>query len=39
MECNYKPYNWNDVGTPTIGAVPISSEGKDGQMPTAMTCR
>ena len=31
MECNYKPYNWTDVGTPTIGAVPISSEGKDGQ--------
>ena len=30
MECAYAPFNWTDMGTPTLGAVPISGEGKDG---------
>ena len=29
MECAYKPFNWTDMGTPSLGAVPISGEGKD----------
>lgn len=31
MECEYKPYNWTDMGKPSFGAVPISSQGKEGQ--------
>lgn len=30
MECAYAPFNWTDMGTPSLGAVPISGEGKDG---------
>lgn len=30
MECAYAPFNWTDMGTPTLGAIPISGEGKDG---------
>ncbi len=29
MECAYAPFNWTDTGTPSLGAVPISGEGKD----------
>lgn len=29
MECAYEPFNWTDT-TETLGAVPISGEGKDG---------
>ena len=28
MECAYAPFNWTDMDTPSIGAVPISGEGK-----------
>lgn len=27
MECAYEPYNWTDLNTPTLGAVPIYGEG------------
>ncbi len=30
MECAYAPFNWTDMGTPSVGAVAISGEGKDG---------
>ncbi len=30
MECAYAPFNWTDMDTPTLGAVPISGEGKEG---------
>lgn len=30
MECAYKPYNWTDTEGTSLGAVPISGEGKDG---------
>ena len=30
MECNYAPFNWTDMGEASIGAVPISGEGKEG---------
>ncbi len=30
MECAYKPYNWTDTEGKTLGAVPISGEGKEG---------
>ncbi len=30
MECAYAPFNWTDTGSPSLGAVPISGEGKDG---------
>ena len=30
MECAYAPFNWTDMSEPTIGAVPISSEGSEG---------
>ena len=30
MECAYEPYNWTDTEGTTLGAVPISGEGKDG---------
>lgn len=30
MECAYAPFNWTDTGTPSLNAVPISGEGKDG---------
>lgn len=29
MECAYAPFNWTDMDTPSLGAVPISGEGKD----------
>ena len=29
MECAYAPFNWTDMGTPSLGAVAISGEGKD----------
>lgn len=29
MECAYKPFNWTDMGEPSLGAVPISGEGKE----------
>ncbi len=29
MECAYAPFNWTDMNTPSLGAVPISGEGKD----------
>ena len=29
MECAYAPFNWTDMGTPTLGAVAISGEGKE----------
>ena len=29
MECAYAPFNWTDMDTPSIGAVPISGEGKE----------
>lgn len=33
MECAYEPYNWTETSSDeaTLGAVPISGEGKDGQ--------
>ena len=30
MECAYKPYNWTDTEGKSLGAVPISGEGKEG---------
>ena len=30
MECAYEPYNWTEMNTPGLGAVPISGEGKQG---------
>lgn len=30
MECAYQPYNWTDMSEPSFGAVPVSSEGKEG---------
>lgn len=30
MECAYAPFNWTDMGEPSLGAVPISSEGSEG---------
>lgn len=27
MECAYQPYNWTDLGTPTLGAVPMYGDG------------
>ena len=30
MECAYAPFNWTDTSTPSLGAVAISGEGKDG---------
>ncbi len=30
MECAYKPYNWTDTDGSSLGAVPISGEGKEG---------
>ena len=30
MECAYEPYNWTDMDGTSLGAVPISGEGKDG---------
>lgn len=27
MECAYEPYNWTDLNTPSLGAVPIYGEG------------
>ena len=30
MECAYAPFNWTDTGTPSLGAVAISGEGKEG---------
>ena len=30
MECAYAPFNWTDMNTPSLGAVAISGEGKDG---------
>ena len=30
MECAYEPYNWTDTEGKSLGAVPISGEGKDG---------
>ena len=30
MECAYAPFNWTDMGEPTLGAVAISGEGKEG---------
>lgn len=30
MECAYQPFNWTETSAKTIGAVPISGEGKDG---------
>ena len=30
MECAYAPFNWTDMSDPTVGAVPISSEGSEG---------
>ena len=30
MECAYAPFNWTDSSEPTLGAVPISGEGKEG---------
>lgn len=34
MECAYEPYNWTDLGEPTLGAVAVYGEGgkvKEGQ--------
>lgn len=31
MECAYEPFNWTETSNPSIGAVPISGEGKEGQ--------
>lgn len=30
MECAYAPFNWTDMSEPSIGAVPISSQGSEG---------
>ena len=30
MECAYAPFNWTDMAEPSIGAVPISSQGSEG---------
>lgn len=30
MECAYEPYNWTDMDGSSLGAVPISGEGKEG---------
>lgn len=30
MECAYEPYNWTETSKKTLGAVPISGEGKEG---------
>ncbi len=30
MECAYEPYNWTDMDGESLGAVPISGEGKEG---------
>lgn len=30
MECAYAPFNWTDTDKASLGAVPISGEGKDG---------
>ena len=30
MECAYAPFNWTDMSEPSLGAVPISSEGSEG---------
>ena len=30
MECAYEPYNWTEMNTPSLGAVAISGEGKQG---------
>ncbi len=30
MECAYAPFNWTDTDAPSLGAVPISGEGKEG---------
>jgi len=30
MECAYAPFNWTDMGDPSLNAVPISSEGSEG---------
>ena len=30
MECAYAPFNWTDMSAPTVGAVPISSQGSEG---------
>lgn len=30
MECAYEPFNWTETGANSLGAVPISGEGKDG---------
>ncbi len=30
MECAYEPYNWTDTEGTSLGAVPISGEGKEG---------
>lgn len=30
MECAYAPFNWTDTGDASLGAVPISGEGKEG---------
>lgn len=30
MECAYEPYNWTDMDGTSLGAVPISGEGKAG---------
>ena len=30
MECAYAPFNWTDMGEPSLGAVPISSQGSEG---------
>ncbi len=29
MECAYAPFNWTDMGSASLGAVPISSEGSE----------
>ena len=30
MECAYKPYNWTETDNSSLGAFPISGEGKEG---------
>lgn len=30
MECAYQPFNWTETSAKTVGAVPISGEGKEG---------
>lgn len=29
MECAYEPFNWTEIGQKSVGAVPISGEGKE----------